>query len=142
MRLWHKDLICVLPQKQLVAQWRELCCIAKNLATNGTPNHLLVNKILEYQVKHFIMYCNAVTMEMWKRGINVREDAYLRLCENIKEAEDKGTFGIMFCNNLYEYWHDERYLKQCLFNLQEKYDCGGIPEKEWKVIEGRFGKLL
>lgn len=21
MRLWHKDLICVLPQKQLVSQW-------------------------------------------------------------------------------------------------------------------------
>ena len=44
--------------------------------------------------------------------------------------------------NLFENWHNERYLKQCLMNLQEKYDCGGISEDEWKVIENKFSKYL
>lgn len=29
MRLWHKDLITVLPSMQLKGQWRECCLIAK-----------------------------------------------------------------------------------------------------------------
>ena len=32
MRLWYKYLIGVLPQKQLLGQWRECCLIAKNIA--------------------------------------------------------------------------------------------------------------
>lgn len=43
MRLWHKELIPYLPRQQLIAQWRECCAIASNLASKGTPNHLLVN---------------------------------------------------------------------------------------------------
>ena len=46
MRLWHKDLIPALPRKQLLAQWRECCAIASNIAKKGTPNHILVNKVL------------------------------------------------------------------------------------------------
>ena len=47
MRLWHKDLISVLPREQLVAQWRELSAIAGAIQKNGTPNHGLVNFVLE-----------------------------------------------------------------------------------------------
>ena len=50
MRLWHKDLIPVLPRQQLLSQWRECCCIARNIVENGTPNHILVNKILDYPI--------------------------------------------------------------------------------------------
>ena len=32
-------------------------------------------------------------------------------------------------------WHNDRYLAQCYYNLQEKYDCGGISEDEWQKIE-------
>ena len=145
MRLWHKDLIPYLPQKQLIAQWRELCCIAKNLATNGTPNHLLVNKILEYSSIHYVDYCNRILKEMHKRGYKVNEQSYVNLVNNIKEAENKGTFGFMFdCNSLYLYWMNDRYLKQCLYNLQEKYDCGGISNEEWKRIYNNkeFNKFL
>jgi hypothetical protein len=37
---------------------------------------------------------------------------------------------------------NERYLKQCLYNLQEKYDCGGISQKEWQKIEDKFGGVM
>ena len=48
MRCWHKDLISVLPKQQLLGQWRECCLIAKNIAEQGTPNHILVNRIFNY----------------------------------------------------------------------------------------------
>lgn len=50
MRLWHYKLISYLPRQQLIAQWRECCAIANNLASKGTLNHLLVNKITEYPI--------------------------------------------------------------------------------------------
>lgn len=31
-------------------------------------------------------------------------------------------------------WHNERYFLQCFYNLQEKYDCGGILEEDWQKI--------
>ena len=56
MRLWHKELIDVLPRQQLLGQWRECCCIALNLSKSGTPNHILVNKILDYPIDEFFEY--------------------------------------------------------------------------------------
>ena len=60
MRLWHKDMISILPREQLVAQWRELSAIAGNIQTKGTPNHILVNKIMDYPLNHFVTYAAAV----------------------------------------------------------------------------------
>jgi len=68
MRLWHKDLISVLPDKQLLGQWRECCAIASNIANKGTPNHLLVNKIMDYPIEHFRYYGFTVYIEMCNRG--------------------------------------------------------------------------
>lgn len=134
MRLWHKDLIPFLPQKQLIAQWRELCCIAKNLADNGTPNHLLVNKILNYTAIHFEEYCNLILQEMHKRGYKVNETSYLNLVNNIQKAVDKNVFGNTNDYELYSGWMNKRYLKQCCYNLQEKYDCGGMTKEEYERI--------
>lgn len=36
--------------------------------------------------------------------------------------------------DLFKDWHNDRYLMQCFFNLQEKFDCGGIPEDEWLLV--------
>ena len=54
MRLWHITLIKILPREQLVAQWRELSSIAGAIQKNGTPNHILVNFVLDYDYDHFI----------------------------------------------------------------------------------------
>ena len=29
---------------------------------------------------------------------------------------------------------NDRYLLQCFYNLQEKFDCGGIDPTDWKRI--------
>ena len=68
MRLWHKDLVAVLPRFQILGQWRECCLIAKNIAEKGTPNHILVNKIMDYPIEHFYRYASEVSDEMESRG--------------------------------------------------------------------------
>lgn len=137
MRLWHKDLICVLPQKQLVSQWRECCCIAKNIADNGTPNHLLVNKILEYNPSHFVCYVNKVLQEMEFRGYKVSKDSYVKMVSNLNRGLNCFSIGyVAVCDSdIFKEWHNDRYLIQCYYNLQEKYDCGGISNIEWSKIE-------
>lgn len=52
MRLWHKDLIPYLLKLQLLSQWRECCAICSNIANKGTPNHILVNKIMDNKGIH------------------------------------------------------------------------------------------
>ena len=54
MRIWHTQLIKVLPREQLIAQWRELSAIAGAIIKNGTPNHILVNFVLHYPFSLYI----------------------------------------------------------------------------------------
>lgn len=68
MCLWHSSLISVLPREQLVGQWRECSSIAGAIQKNGTPNHILVNFVLDYDYDHFISYTYYVRAEMTKRG--------------------------------------------------------------------------
>ena len=126
MRLWHKDLISVLPRQQLLSQWRECCCIARNISINGTPNHILVNKILDYPIIEFIIYTSKVHEEMTVRGYKCDWSKFMQwLNPSILEIP---------LEYIFKGWHNNRYLKQCLYNLQEKYDCGGISDKEWYRI--------
>ena len=124
MRLWHKDLIKVLPKQQLLGQWRECCLIAKSISEKGTPNHLLVNKVIDYPMSHFWTYGIFVFDQMNRRGYKVdlyRFSKYFTL-------DDMCAVKL---SDLFPDWHNERYLMQCIANLQEKYDCGGISKDEW-----------
>lgn len=129
MRLWHKDLIHVLPRQQLLAQWRECCCIARNIAVNGTPNHILVNIIMDYPMGHFWKYGYLVMCEMERRGYKCDFDKFEKWIDK-PYALIVPDFEELFID-----WHIERYLRQCYLNLQEKYDRGGIPEAEWRKVE-------
>lgn len=131
MRLWHKDLLPYLPKQQLVSQWRECCCIAKNISVSGTPNHILVNRILEYPERHFVCYAGMVCDVMQCRGYNVNTEKFLQ----------HTTYNSVFVgvSDLFANWHDDIYLRQCLYNLEEKYICNGISKEEWQRIYDRFG---
>lgn len=129
MRLWHKDLIPVLPRQQLLGQWRECCAIARNIAEKGTPNHILVNKIMEYQLEHFESYALWVCWNMKSRGYACDPDKFLKWIHTHPDDHYEMDYRYMFYD-----WHNDRYLMQCYYNLQEKYDCGGISEEEWSKI--------
>lgn len=137
MRLWHKDLIKLLPKQQLCGQWRECCLIAKQISEKGTPNHILVNRIMDYPLYHFTIYSKIVYNEMINRGYKCD---FNKFTEYITPALRKTTYSwnsvdkkLLFCN-----WHNETYLKECLYNLEEKAICGGIKYEEWKPIYEKY----
>lgn len=138
MRLWHKDLIPYLPRQQLLAQWRECCAICSNWANKGTPNHLLVNKVMDYPSVHFWIYSARILSEMNDRGYRISKVSRNNFQKNYDCFKDNR----LETSFIFDSWHNDRYLKQCLFNLQEKYDCGGITEDEWKLIQDNFDEYL
>ena len=138
MRLWHKCLIELLPDQQLLGQWCECCAIASNLATIGTPNHLLVNVITEYPIDHFYTYTmELVYKEMTKRYFKVDPFTIDRFNEHLFEYCGHDNFVIVDYNLLFQGWMSTRYLQQCILSLEELYDRGGIELKDWfKIVNG------
>ena len=134
MRLWHKDLLPYLPRQQLLGQWRECCLIAKNIAEKGTPNHILVNKIMNYPIDHFIKYTELVCEEMDKR--------YYKINYNNFDKWILFASGLPVDNyELFNNWHNFTYLRQCYYNLQEKHDCNGVNDMEWEIFERGYDDL-
>lgn len=150
MRLWHKSMIPYLPKQQLLGQWRECCLIASLLAKDHTPNHILVNPILDYPPDDFEIFCAMVYQEMIKKGFKVSDDVSKRLEMDLRawrlylDSEVPWNcfnkdFPIETDEQIFKNWHDKRYLKQCYYNLEEKFDRGGIPNDEWLIIFANFG---
>ena len=134
MRLWHKDFILVLPREQLVAQWRELSAIAGAIQKNGTPNHVLVNFVLNYDYDHFINYAGMVRAEMNRRGYRTMNSVWEKIT-NLKP-----DWNYLSYDEIYKEKMDNDYLEICLYNLWEKYLCNGIKEAEIQNIIELFNK--
>lgn len=130
MRLWHTSLISTLPREQLVAQWRELSAIAGSIKEKGTPNHILVNFVMNYPMNHFISYAYYVREEMNKRGYRTMESVW----EKITSLVDNNDYNILPIDEVYYGKMDYVYLTICFYNLLEKYMCGGIPDKDFDKI--------
>lgn len=133
MRLWHKDLIQVLPDNQLQCQWKDLIAIVENIKGSKTPGNPMVSKVNHYNKSHFYNYCCMVCNEMFRRGFDVSEEAKTKLFEYVTEEERQVGASIPHFQ-LFEGWHNDRYLVQCFYNLQEKFDCSGMTNQEWERI--------
>lgn len=147
MRLWHKDLLPYLPMQQMISQWRECCAIAARLnSSEHTPNHALVNKVTDYDPAHFNAYTNLVIEQFNIRRYSIADKTLKDFSQNYKgwvnwlktempwriEVE-----GILMPEDIFKEWMNKRYLRQCYYNLEEKFDCGAIPEDEWnRVVHG------
>lgn len=130
MRIWHKDLISVLPKEQLVAQWRELSAIAGSIQKNGTPNHILVNFVLNYPFDDFISYTAEIREEMSSRGYRTMNTVWEKI-ESLKPNWQRLPH-----NNIYQEKMNYIYFTICYYNLYEKILCGGIKEPySSKIIE-------
>ena len=130
MRLWHVQLISVLPREQLVAQWRELSSIAGSIKEKGTPNHILVNFVTEYDFDHFLSYAYYVREEMTRRGYRTMDSVWKKIADLKPEG-----YTILPIEKVYFNKMDSAYLKICYYNLYEKYTCGGILWEDWIKIE-------
>lgn len=146
MRLWHKDLLPYLPTQQMVSQWRECCAIAAKLnSEEHSPGHILVNKILDYDPAHFNEYTNIVIEQFSLRGYSMADKSLQDWEKNYRgwvnwlKAELPWRVNDVMVprEDVFSSWMNKRYLRQCYYNLEEKFDCGGIPEDEWdRVIHG------
>lgn len=118
MRLWHYKLLPFLPNSQLVAQWRELNSIY------GKPiNHILINYVKKYPKENLLYYSILVVNELNERGMQTRMENF----ENYFDCCDFGrSFKFNDGDNPFPNHHTDRYLKQCFYNLQEKYDRGQV----------------
>lgn len=134
MRLWHYELIPYLPKEMLVSQWRE-CIAIKRQWEKGTLKHRLVSYVKDYDKGYFLDYFYLVRKELEKRKINYKDKYYLeiyRFCENDIHYESEYMYQE----------HNDRYLKQCYYNLQEKYDRDIITEEEWELIHKNIYDLI
>lgn len=143
MRLWHKDLIPYLPDMQLKGQWRECCLIADALAKKGTPNHLLVNRLLDYTPDHFEHYICLVAKEMKNRGFTISNKSIEKISICFAEwiliaSTRKFIYGIVEFQGLFDGWHNKEYLRVCMANLYEKHFFGvgksRITDEEWQTL--------
>ena len=126
MRLWHYSILPVLDNKHLISQWRE-CIAIKRQWEKGTLKHRLVSYVMNYDKRYLVKYTGLIYNEMCKRNIKCRDCYWIEM--------------IRFCG-FEEYYmsgmyteHNDRYLKQCYYNLQEKADRGIINTEEWEKIE-------
>ena len=135
MRLWHVNLIPALPKQHLVAQWRELSAIAGAIQKNGTPNHVLVNFVLDYDYDHFISYAKYVREEMSCRGIRTMDSVWNKIISL------KPNYHFLPLEEIYKEKMDNLYLKICYYNLFEKYLCGMFSEEEYLPIKTYYDNI-
>ena len=109
MRLWHYKLIPFLPNKQLLAQWRELNSIFKK-----QDKHILINYIYEYPKEDLYVYTARIISEMHRRNFKIK------VKENALNYFGSDTLDVNWAKELFKNHHNYRYLRQCLYNLQEK----------------------
>ena len=113
MRLWHYEIIPFLPNSQLIAQWRELNSVFKK-----QDKHILINYVYEYPEKDLYQYSLLVMKELRNRGSKrLNTDKfynYFKHDYSLPHPEEP-----LFYNH-----HTDRYLLQCFYNLQEKFDRG------------------
>lgn len=124
IRLWHYKLIPVLPNAMLVSQWRE-CIAIKRQWEKGTLKHRLVSYVMDYDREVFSNYVRHVVRELEKRNVKFQQkylDEIIEFCN-----------GDLYITENYNQ-HNNRYLKQCYYNLEEKYDRGIITQEEWYKI--------
>lgn len=114
MRLWSYQLIPYLPRTQLLSLWRELNSIYKK-----QDQHILINYIYLYDKLHLYSYSKLVIDEMKKRGYKIKS------LDNFKNYfKDNDYYEHAIVKKPFALHHNYRYLKQCFYNLQEKYDRG------------------
>ena len=133
MRLWHRELISVLPREQLVAQWRECSAIAGAIQKNGTPNHILVNYVIK-DLNSFVAYSAAVRAEITRRGYRTMDKVW----EKIAAVAADPFWKTLSFDDIFSDYHTDNYLRQCWYNLEEKYDRDGITQDDWLKISKKF----
>ncbi|MGF7048989.1 uncharacterized protein (TIGR02328 family) [Paenibacillus sp. DS2015] len=117
MRLWHEDLITLLPRQQLLGQHRECCALRGN---GWGKKHATVNYVFDYSPMMLYRYHVLIMEEMKGRHYNVdvlwERPLYRGKCcdqwteDRLKELSAVGRY----------LEHNAEYLQECIDNLAAK----------------------
>lgn len=121
MRLWPVTFFEFMPDSQILAQKREVDLIWKDIAYRKKTNHILINYIWEYEdyEMQLLSYYNLLYVEFQKRGFKFN---WSQLAPQVWDGK--------LSDNPFAKHHTNDYLKQCFYNLQEKYQRGQKDFKE------------
>lgn len=130
MRLWHYKLLPYLPDAQFKGQLRELVWIMRQWRDKGQTNHLLINKVMEYDPSDLYSY--------YVLYHNLYQYRYKKPIKPETMIEFNNFAGYRFVSRPFQRWHNKEYLRVCMANLYEKHFFGigksRITDEEWQVL--------
>jgi len=116
MRLWHKDLIPVLPRQQLLGQHREICALR---GRGWGKKHATVNYVFEHPYSKLYNYHVRVIQEMERRGYKAERLWLVPSYRGKAIGHDTSSFTNRIDEKPYRE-HNREYLQECLENLRGK----------------------
>lgn len=118
MRLWHKDLIPLLPRQQLLGQHRECCALR---GKGWGKAHSTVNYVFKYSYQRLFLYHELVMLELFKRGYCVDSLWNDPTYRGKILGNDYTDFTFIGRHSSLDYpEHNQAYLVDCLNNLKDK----------------------
>ena len=122
LRLWHEELLKLLPRQQLLGLNRECCAL---IGLGWTKKHSTVQYALNQQIERLKAYHLRVIDEMKRRGYNVTQE-WLSVQYRGKKLGIDNTINVDLTldyyitdGNIYQE-HDNEYLQLCIENLAKK----------------------
>lgn len=148
MRIWSWQLLPYLSDLQFKGQLRELTAIMRSWRDNGATNHILINKVMEYDKKHLTSYLLLYREEYKKRYHKDIDRGILYEFFDFASYKINQDFtwspvtnkivSVRILNNIFPDWHNKEYLRVCLSNLYEKHFFGigksSITDEEWETL--------
>jgi hypothetical protein len=61
-----------------------------------------------------------------------------KVWEKIAAVAADPFWKVLQFDNIFPRHHTDSYLRQCWYNLEEKYDRGGITQEDWHKIAKKF----
>ncbi len=152
MRLWHYRLLPYLPDAQFKGQLRELVAIMRDWRDKGKTNHLLINRVMEYDKVHLTSYFLRYNEEYRKRyGKNIDRNIcweFLNFADyevgkdyKLSLSDGADIVSIRLVRNIFPDWYNKEYIRVCMANLYEKHRFGvgksRIADEEWqRLLDG------
>jgi uncharacterized protein (TIGR02328 family) len=119
MRLWHKDLIPVLPRQQLLGQHREICGLRGNA---WGKKHSTINYIFNHDYEYLYNFHMTVIKEMKRRNYKPNP-IWTDFNYRGKSCSPIDRSIILQTGRETSYpEHDNNYLKGCISNLKTKLE--------------------
>ena len=116
MRLWHEQIIHLLPKNQLLGQHRE-CCALRGKGWN--KKHKTVDYVFTYSPYNLFIYHSKIMDEMEKRGYRVSREWRDKNYRGQKAESYSNLEEISISTPIYKE-HNDDYLLECIENLAGK----------------------